>query len=62
VSVENDYDVNSLAVPRRAKEAIGAIALLHNEVLNAGLLRLIQHLCMLESGRSVQVFKVQQSC
>ena len=32
VSVENDYDVNSLAVPRRAKEAIGAIALLHNEV------------------------------
>jgi hypothetical protein len=25
VSVANDYDVNSLAVPRRAKEAIGAI-------------------------------------
>ena len=25
VSAANDYDVNSLAVPRRAKEAIGAI-------------------------------------
>ena len=25
VSVAHDYDVNSLAVPRRAKEAIGAI-------------------------------------
>jgi UDP-sugar pyrophosphorylase len=31
VSVRNGYDVNSLAVPRRAKEAIGAIALLKNE-------------------------------
>ena len=31
VSVRNNYDVNSLAVPRRAKEAIGAIALLKNE-------------------------------
>lgn len=31
VSVRNGYDVNSLAVPRRAKEAIGAIALLRNE-------------------------------
>jgi hypothetical protein len=30
VSVRNGYDVNSLAVPRRAKEAIGAIALLRN--------------------------------
>lgn len=31
VSVRNNYDVNSLAVPRKAKEAIGAIALLKNE-------------------------------
>ena len=36
MSVEHDYDVNSLAVPRRAKEAIGAIALLHNEVTIQG--------------------------
>lgn len=28
VSAEHDYDVNSLAVPRKAKEAVGAIALL----------------------------------
>ena len=28
VSVANDYDVNSLAVPRRAKEAIGALTAL----------------------------------
>jgi len=26
LSSENDYDMNSLAVPRKAKEAIGAIA------------------------------------
>ncbi len=26
VSAMNDYDMNSLAVPRKAKEAIGAIA------------------------------------
>ena len=30
MSVKNDYDVNSLAVPRMAKEAIGALALLRN--------------------------------
>lgn len=29
--MRNNYDVNSLAVPRRAKEAIGGIALLKNE-------------------------------
>ena len=29
--MRNQYDVNSLAVPRRAKEAIGALALLKNE-------------------------------
>lgn len=29
--MRNEYDVNSLAVPRRAKEAIGALALLKNE-------------------------------
>lgn len=29
--MRHSYDVNSLAVPRRAKEAIGAIALLKNE-------------------------------
>lgn len=29
--MRNNYDVNSLAVPRRAKEAIGAIALLRND-------------------------------
>lgn len=30
MSVKNNYDVNSLAVPRMAKEAIGALALLRN--------------------------------
>ena len=28
--MRNRYDVNSLAVPRRAKEAIGALSLLKN--------------------------------
>lgn len=31
VSARHDYDVNSLAVPRKAKEAIGAIALLQHK-------------------------------
>ena len=30
VSVRNDYDMNLLAVPRMAKEAIGALVLLRN--------------------------------
>lgn len=31
VSVRNNYDVNSLAVPRKAKEAIGGLALLKHQ-------------------------------
>ena len=35
VSARHNYDVNSLAVPRKAKEAIGAIALLQHKDGNA---------------------------